>query len=76
VQELEKLISFSGTPTVVWRRTCEIAVVGMEFCMLTQRTRESLLGKYIYEVSRRRLECRRVATDRCIALRVLSAVPG
>lgn len=51
VLELEKLISFSGTPTVVWRRTCEICVVGMEFCMLTQRTRESLMGKRIYEVS-------------------------
>ncbi|WFD04581.1 Transcriptional regulator of nonfermentable carbon utilization [Malassezia obtusa] len=30
--EFEKLISFSGTPTVVWRRTCEICVVGAEFC--------------------------------------------
>ncbi|CEH18163.1 related to transcriptional regulator rds2 [Ceraceosorus bombacis] len=49
ILELEKLISFSGTPTVVWRRTCEICVVGMEFCMLTQRTRDSLLGRYVYE---------------------------
>ena len=47
--EFEKLISFSGTPTVVWRRTCEICVVGAEFCMLTQWTKEDLLGKYMYQ---------------------------
>lgn len=47
--EFEKLISFSGTPTVVWRRTCEICVVGAEFCMLTQWSKEDLLGKYIYQ---------------------------
>ncbi|EPQ29266.1 uncharacterized protein PFL1_03021 [Pseudozyma flocculosa PF-1] len=49
ILEFEKLISFSGTPTVVWRRTCEICVVGAEFCMLTQWSREELLGRYIYE---------------------------
>lgn len=50
--EFEKLIGFSGTPTVVWRRTGEIALVGKEFFLLTQWTKESLLGKrtYIYEV--------------------------
>lgn len=50
--EFEKLISFSGTPTVVWRRTGEIALVGKEFLLLTQWTKETLLGKktYIYEV--------------------------
>jgi hypothetical protein len=50
--EFEKLISFSGTPTVVWRRTGEIALVGKEFLLLTQWTKEALLGKktYIYEV--------------------------
>jgi len=50
--ELEKLISFSGTPTVVWRRTGEICVVGLEFTMLTDWTRQDLLGnrKYIYEL--------------------------
>jgi hypothetical protein len=53
VQEFEKLISFSGTPTVVWRRTCEICVVGAEFSMLTQWNRNDLLGKYIYQVSLR-----------------------
>lgn len=50
--EFEKLISFSGTPTVVWRRTGEIVLVGKEFLLLTQWSKETLLGKrtYIYEV--------------------------
>ena len=52
-QELNKLISYSGTPTVVWRRTGEICLVGPEFCMLTEWSKEELLGtkKYIWEVS-------------------------
>ena len=52
VQELEKLISYSGTPTVVWRRTGEICLVGVEFCLLTEWKKEDLLTgrKYIYEV--------------------------
>jgi len=52
ILEFEKLISFSGTPTVVWRRTGEIALVGKEFSLLTQWTKDQLLGKttYIYEV--------------------------
>lgn len=50
-QEFEKLISLSGTPTVVWRRTCEIVVVGAEFSMLTQWSKDHLHGRYIYEVS-------------------------
>jgi hypothetical protein len=51
-QELDKLISFSGTPTVVWRRTGEICLVAPEFCMLTEWSMEELVGrkKYIYEV--------------------------
>lgn len=49
ILEFEKLISFSGTPTVVWRRTCEICLVGAEFCMLTQWSKEDLVGKYIYQ---------------------------
>lgn len=49
ILEFEKLISFSGTPTVVWRRTCEIALVGAEFCMLTQWNKDDLMGKYIYQ---------------------------
>lgn len=53
LQELNKLISYSGTPTVVWRRTGEICLVGPEFCMLTGWSKEDLLGtkKYIWEVS-------------------------
>jgi hypothetical protein len=53
LQELSKLISYSGTPTVVWRRTGEICLVGPEFCMLTEWSKEELLGtkKYIWEVS-------------------------
>ncbi|KAG5654400.1 hypothetical protein H0H81_003224 [Sphagnurus paluster] len=49
--ELEKLMSFSGTPTVVWRRTGEICLVAPEFCMLTEWPMEDLMGgkKYIYE---------------------------
>lgn len=51
--EFEKLISFSGTPTVVWRRTGEIVLVGKEFLLLTQWSKETLLGKktFIYEVN-------------------------
>ncbi|SAM01961.1 hypothetical protein [Absidia glauca] len=50
--EYEKLISFSGTPTVVWRRTGEICLAGKEFSLLTQWTKDALLGKktYIYEL--------------------------
>lgn len=50
--EYEKLISFSGTPTVVWRRTGEVCLVGKEFSLLTQWSRDMLLNKktYIYEL--------------------------
>ncbi|RCH77928.1 Transcriptional regulator of nonfermentable carbon utilization, partial [Rhizopus stolonifer] len=41
--EYEKLISFSGTPTVVWRRTGEVCLVGKEFSLLTQWTKDMLL---------------------------------
>lgn len=56
--EYEKLISFSGTPTVVWRRTGEVCLVGKEFSLLTQWTKDMLLGKkiYIYEVKKRKKE--------------------
>ena len=56
LQELDKLVSFSGTPTVAWRRTGEICLVGPEFCMLTGWEKEELVGrrKYIYEVRRAR----------------------
>ncbi|KAL7281705.1 hypothetical protein ACG7TL_005023 [Trametes sanguinea] len=51
--ELDKLVSFSGTPTVAWRRTGEICLVGPEFCMLTGWEKEELVGrrKYIYEAT-------------------------
>ncbi|KAI8879069.1 hypothetical protein K501DRAFT_336329 [Backusella circina FSU 941] len=50
--EYEKLISFSGTPCVTWRRTGEICLVGKEFSLLTLWTKDMLLGKktYIYEL--------------------------
>lgn len=44
--ELEKLISFSGTPTCVWRRTGEICLVGDEFCLLTGWSKEELLDPH------------------------------
>ncbi|BFZ61297.1 Transcriptional regulator of nonfermentable carbon utilization [Saitoella coloradoensis] len=48
--EYEKFISYSGTPTVVWRRTGEVAGVGKEFCLLTGWGREQLLGKRTFIV--------------------------
>ncbi|KIL65951.1 hypothetical protein M378DRAFT_10526 [Amanita muscaria Koide BX008] len=50
--EMKKLISYSGTPTVIWRRTGEICLVAPEFCMLTEWPMEELVGrkKYIYEL--------------------------
>lgn len=33
--EFHKFITSSGTPTVVWRRTGQIAAAGREFCILT-----------------------------------------
>ncbi|KAG2217604.1 hypothetical protein INT45_001766 [Circinella minor] len=50
--EYEKLISFSGTPTAIWRRTGELVLVGKEFSLLTQWSKETLLGKktFIYEL--------------------------
>ncbi|KZS93965.1 hypothetical protein SISNIDRAFT_410363 [Sistotremastrum niveocremeum HHB9708] len=49
--ELDKLISMSGTPTVVWRRTGEICLVGMEFSLLTEWPPQELIrGKFIYEL--------------------------
>ncbi|KAK9352393.1 hypothetical protein V1523DRAFT_250950 [Lipomyces doorenjongii] len=48
--EYEKFISYSGTPTVVWRRTGQVAAVGKEFCILTGWTKEQLLGKRTFVV--------------------------
>ncbi|KAI9019544.1 hypothetical protein CLU79DRAFT_757745 [Phycomyces nitens] len=52
LMEYEKLISYSGTPTVVWRRTGEITLVGKEFSLLTQWSRDALLSKksFIFEL--------------------------
>lgn len=41
----DNFIRVSGTPTIVWRRTGEIAYVGNEFCLLTGWTKEELLSK-------------------------------
>jgi hypothetical protein len=52
IQELEKLISYNGTPTAVWRRTGEICLAGEEFCRLTEFSKSDLLSKktFIYEL--------------------------
>lgn len=42
--EYEDFISVVGTPTIVCRRTGEVAAVGKEFCMLTGWKKEILLG--------------------------------
>ena len=51
-QELEKLISYSATPTAVWRRTGEICYGNPEFCILSGRNDNELYGKknYIYHL--------------------------
>lgn len=50
----DNIIKLSGTPTIVWRRTGEIAYVGSEFCILTGWTKEELVGngkrKFIVEL--------------------------
>ncbi|KAJ1892607.1 Transcriptional regulator of nonfermentable carbon utilization [Kickxella alabastrina] len=52
LMEYEKLIGFIGTPTVVWRRSGEIALVGKEFSILTQWDRQQLVSgnKFIFEL--------------------------
>lgn len=40
----DKFIKVSGTPTIVWRRTGEIAYVGSEFTALTGWTQDQLMG--------------------------------
>jgi hypothetical protein len=56
-QELEKLISYSATPTAVWRRTGEICYANPEFCSLAKRNEGDLLQgqrdgekQYIYQL--------------------------
>lgn len=48
--EYEKFISYSGTPTLVWRRTGQVAAVGKEFCILTGWSRERLLNEHTFVV--------------------------
>lgn len=48
--EFEKFIASSGTPTVVWRRTGQIAAVGKEFCILTEWPRERLINDQTFIV--------------------------
>ena len=43
--EYEDFINACGTPTIVCRRTGEVAAVGKEFCILSGWSKEVLLGK-------------------------------
>lgn len=43
--EYEDFVNHYGTPTIICRRTCEIAAVSKEFCMITGWKRDVLLGK-------------------------------
>ncbi len=43
--ELENIISATGTPTIICRRTGEVVAVGKEFSYLTGWSKEVLLGK-------------------------------
>jgi len=51
-QELEKLISYSATPTAVWRRTGEVCYANPEFCRLVGRTEAELCAKksHVYNI--------------------------
>jgi len=51
-QELEKLISYSATPTAVWRRTGEVCYANPEFCRLVGRSESDLCSKksYVYTI--------------------------
>lgn len=48
--EYNKYLSISGTPTIIWRRTGQIAYVSQEFVMLTGWTSEMLLSKATFIV--------------------------
>ena len=52
IVEYSKLLAYMGTPTCVWRRTGELALVGKEFSMLTGWKADALLSAptFIYEV--------------------------
>ncbi|OLL21653.1 Transcription activator of gluconeogenesis ERT1-1 [Neolecta irregularis DAH-3] len=46
--EYDRFIGYSGTPTIIWRRTNQIAHVGKEFCLLTGWTKDDLLSKQTF----------------------------
>lgn len=46
----DNFIKVSGTPTIVWRRTGEIAYVGSEFSILTGWSKEELIKKRTFIV--------------------------
>lgn len=48
--EFERIFAACGTPTVVWRRTGQIAAVSREFCQLTHWTADQLLSKPTFVV--------------------------
>lgn len=48
--EYDSYIGISGTPTLVWRRTSQIAYVGDEFCVLTGWSKDDLLTKSTFAV--------------------------
>lgn len=48
--EYDGYIGISGTPTLVWRRSSQIAYVGDEFCILTGWSKDDLLGKSTFAV--------------------------
>jgi PAS domain-containing protein len=48
--EYQKFISFSGTPTLVWRRTGQLAAVGKEFCQLSGWSEQRLIGQQTFIV--------------------------
>ncbi|GMM32199.1 Ert1 protein [Martiniozyma asiatica (nom. inval.)] len=48
--EYDTHIALSGTPTLVWRRTSQIAYVSHEFTILTGWSKEQLLGKNTFVV--------------------------
>lgn len=43
--EYENFVNYYGTPTIICRRTGEIAAVSKEFCLITSWKRDVLLGK-------------------------------
>lgn len=48
--EYDSYIAISGTPTLVWRRSSQIAYVGDEFCILTGWSKDDLLSKSTFAV--------------------------